>query len=195
LDHGARVDLDGPRTDALEEPLGGEADRALDDVLHRTVRHQVELLEVELLHGDAADGAQHALADAVAGAMEELLHAPQDAVSEQRLAHPGQQQHLEVHDAVELARHLPQQLTGDDVGRSRGLADRHGDVAGGLAVTDHQDTFVACLLRVVQICARDEPTAGFQEVVQPVVGWHERRTKDAVGDDQTVDDFRRRAAI
>ena len=34
--------------DALEEPLGGEPDRAPDDVLHLPGRHQAEILQAEL---------------------------------------------------------------------------------------------------------------------------------------------------
>jgi hypothetical protein len=55
----------------------------------------------------------------VARAVQELLHPAQVQVAEQRLAHPREQQHLEVEDARHLAGHLPQHLPGDHGGARR----------------------------------------------------------------------------
>jgi hypothetical protein len=168
VDGAVPVDGDVARLDALEEALGGQADRAAHDVLHRARGHQAEPLEPELPHRHRADGVDHPAAQAVAGAVQELLEAAQAEVPEQRLAHPGEQQHLEVEHAADLARHLPQQLAGDHVGARGDLADRHGHVAGRLAVADDEHVLVPGLLGVVELGARAHLAAGRGELRQAV---------------------------
>ena len=137
---------DAAGRDALEEALGGQADRAADDVLHLPGRHQLEPLEPELADRHRADRVDHPAADAVARAVQELLDAAGAQVLEQGLTHPGQQQHLEVEESADPTRHLPQQVPCDHVGAGCHLADRHGHVTGRFAVAHDQHPFAARLL-------------------------------------------------
>jgi hypothetical protein len=118
-----------PSSSSAKVPSSAAVRRA-HDVFHLAGRHEVQALQLELADRRRADRVDHPGADAVARAVQELLHAARAQVLEQRLAHPGEQQHLEVDDAADLARHLPQQMAGDHVGARRRLADGHGHVAG-----------------------------------------------------------------
>ena len=179
--------VDATLGDALEEALGGQADRAFDDVLHLPRRHQPQLAQLELAHRHRAQPVEQPAARSVARAVEELLHPAQVQVAEERLAHPREQQHLEVEDARHLAGHLPQHLPGDHGGARGGRADRHGDVARRLAVADHQHVLAARVLGVVEVGARAEPPARHGELGHPGVLGHGGLAKHAVGHDQPVE--------
>jgi hypothetical protein len=181
------VDGDAPGRDPLEEALGREPDRAADDVLHPTGRNQAELLEAELPHRDRADGVEHPAAQPVARPVQELLEAAQPQVAEQPLAHPRQQQHLEVHEAADFPRHLPEQLARDHVGARGHAADRHRDVAGGLAVPDDEDVPAARLFGIVELRARAQPPAGGGELLNARIRRNRRLAEHSVRDDEPVE--------
>ena len=126
-------------------------------------------------------------AHAVGRAVQELLDAARAQVLEQGLAHAGQQQQLEVEEAADAARHLPQQVPGDHVGARRDLADRHGDVAGRLAVADDQHALAPGLLLVVQFGAGEHPAAGRGELGLARVARHGGLAEHPVGHHERVD--------
>ena len=187
LDHLVAADADRAVGDPFEEPLGRQADRVLDDVLHPAARHQVVAREPELPHRHRPDGVQHRAPQPVSGAVQELLEAAQPPVAEQRLAHPGQQQHLEVEHPGDLARDLPQQLPGDDVGALGDFGERHGDVAGRLAVADDEHVLAARFLDVVEVRAGQQPPARRLELRPAGVLRQRGLAEHAVRDDHAVD--------
>ena len=133
-------------------------------------------------------------AHAVGRAVQELLHAARAQVLEQGLAHAGEQQHLEVEEAADAARHLPQQVPGDHVGARRHLADRHRDVAGRFAVADDEHPLAPGLLLVVQFGAGEHPAAGRGELGLARIARHGGLAEHPVGHHERVDVLGRRRA-
>ena len=182
-----RVHDDAAGRDALVEPLGGEPDRAAHDVLHLPGRHEAEPLEPELADRRRPDRVDHVAAHAVGRAVQELLDAARTQVLEQGLAHPGQQQHLEVEEAADTARHLPQQVPGDHVGARRHLAHRDRDVTGRFAVPDDQHPLAPGLLLVVQVGAGEHLAAGRGELGLARVARHCGLAEHPVGHHERVE--------
>ncbi len=63
----------------------------------------------------------------------------------------------------DLARHLPQQFAGHDRGGLRDGGDLDGDVAGALAVAEHDDVLAAHLVVAVPLAGRQHLAAELLE--------------------------------
>jgi len=170
----------------LEEPVGGQADRSADDSFHRASGHQPELLQLEPAHRRRPDRVPHVAAQAVPRPVQEPFEALERLPAEERFAEASQQQELEVQHLADLARHLPEQLPGEDVGAGRDCTDLGGDIAGRLAVADREHALVARLFDVGELGGRGEPPAGGGELRLARVGRAPRLAEDAVGDDQMI---------
>lgn len=186
-DLGVAHDPEFPGLGLLEEALGDQGHGRAGDALEAAVGHQAQLLELELLGGHVLDAAEHLVTHNLAAPVQELLEALESLILEEALAHPGQHQVLEVEHAHQHPRHLPQQLPGDDRRAARALRQRHGDIAGRLAIADHHEVLPAHRVEVVDIARRaDLPAGGLELLAARPVG-DERHREDAVGDDEEVE--------
>ena len=142
---------------------------------------------MELAYRDRSDRVEHPAPDPVAGSVQEFLESTQVPVAEQGLSQPRQQQHLEIDDVVDLARHLPEQLAGNHIrGRSRvAYGDRH--IARGFSVTDDEHMLAAHLVGRVQFGCRKQLPAGGDKLFLSREGRPIRFAEDAVGDDDSVE--------